>query len=202
MSLLKVQTYLKSKGFDPGPLDGDWGSKTEAAVMAALERLGSPLPASPSDPILTTQARATRPISEIIIHCTATRDGQEFSVADIRAWHIARGWDDIGYHYVVHLDGRVEMGRPERLTGAHVEGHNTGTLGVVYIGGVEADGVTPKDTRTPVQRASLEAVCRALIARYPTITKVSGHNQYAAKACPSFDIRTDPLSLIPLEFRA
>lgn len=194
-----VQARLAALGLYTGKIDGVIGPASLRAILAAFDRLGSPLPASPSDPILAAQPRAVRSINEIIVHCTATRRGQEFSVADIRAWHIARGWSDIGYHYVVHLDGRVEMGRPEARAGAHVEGHNSGTIGVVYVGGVEADGKTPADTRTPEQRASLEAVCRALRARYPTITRITGHNQYAAKACPSFDVRTDPLAAIANE---
>lgn len=87
------------------------------------------------------------------------------------------------------LDGTVKPGRPEAELGAHVAGHNTGTIGVVCVGGVAADGKTAKDTRTPAQRAALLEHVRALIARYPTIKKVTGHNQYAAKACPSFDVR-------------
>jgi N-acetylmuramoyl-L-alanine amidase len=91
------------------------------------------------------------------------------------------------------LDGTVKPGRPEAQVGSHVAGHNNGTLGVVYVGGVAADGKTPKDTRTPAQRVALLAHVRALIERYPTVRKVTGHNQYAAKACPSFDVREDEL---------
>ncbi len=136
-----------------------------------------------------------RPISEIIIHCAATPEGRDFTVADIRAWHKARGWSDIGYHYVVYRDGRVMPGRPVGQIGAHVAGHNTGTIGIVYVGGVSADGRTAKDTRTPAQRGSLLWLTRQL-ARKHGIRKVTGHNQYAAKACPSFDVRKDPLGAI------
>lgn len=140
-----------------------------------------------------TQAKAKRPIDEVIVHCTATPEGRDVSVQTIREWHKGRGWSDIGYHWVVLLDGTVQAGRPEALVGSHVAGRNTGTLGVVYVGGVAKDGKTPKDTRTPAQKKALLAHVKALIERYPTIKKVSGHNQYAAKACPSFDVRKDEL---------
>lgn len=139
------------------------------------------------------QHKAKRFITEVIVHCTATPEGRNVSVQTIREWHKANGWSDIGYHWVVLLDGTVQAGRPESLVGAHVAGRNANTLGVVYVGGVAKDGKTPKDTRTPAQKAALLAHVKALIERYPTIAKVSGHNQYAAKACPSFDVRKDEL---------
>ena len=143
--------------------------------------------------VVARQPKSTRKISEIIVHCTATPEGRAVSVDTIRSWHLANGWRDIGYHWVVKLDGSIEAGRPEDQVGSHVAGHNTGTLGVVYVGGVAADGKTPKDTRTPAQRAALLDLVRALITKYPSVKKVTGHNQYAAKACPSFDVRRDEL---------
>lgn len=140
------------------------------------------------------QPKATRPINEIILHCTATPEGRDVSVETIRGWHKGQGWNDIGYHWVVGLDGVPRPGRPEAQVGAHVSGHNTGTLGVVYVGGVAADGKTAKDTRTEAQRAGLISIVKGLIKRYPTITKISGHNEYANKACPSFNVQKDPIS--------
>ncbi len=137
-----------------------------------------------------------RPIDEIIIHCAATPEGKDFTVADIRAWHKQRGWSDIGYHYVVYRDGRVMEGRPIGQVGAHVSGHNTGTIGICYVGGVSADGKTAKDTRTPDQRSSLLWLVMQLVALHRGVKKVSGHNEYAAKACPSFDVRKDPLGTL------
>lgn len=133
-----------------------------------------------------------RKISELIWHCTATPEGREVSVDTIRQWHVRdNGWADIGYHQIVHLDGSVSPGRPESQVGAHVAGHNTGTLGYVYVGGCDK-AMKPKDTRTPAQKATMIRLTKEAIAKYG-ITKVSGHNQYAAKACPSFDVRKDPL---------
>lgn len=134
-----------------------------------------------------------RRLNEIIIHCSATPEGKPFTAKDIDRWHRQNGWAGIGYHFVVLLDGTVEVGRPLNKVGAHVAGRNTGTIGICYIGGVAADGKTAKDTRTPAQRASLEKLCKDLIKQYPTIRAVTGHNQYAKKACPSFDVRKDPL---------
>lgn len=126
-----------------------------------------------------------RKINELVWHCTATPEGREVSVKEIDRWHKQRGWSGIGYHKVVHLDGTVSEGRPESKVGAHVAGRNTGTLGYVYVGGVATNGKTPKDTRTPAQKATMLRLTREAIAKYG-ITKVSGHNQYAAKACPCF----------------
>lgn len=139
-----------------------------------------------------------RPVTEIIIHCAATPEGKHFTAADIDRWHREQGWAGIGYHYVVLLDGTVEIGRPLDKIGAHVSGRNENTIGVVYIGGLDAKGQA-KDTRTDAQKAALLKLCRELLDRYPSIKTISGHNQYAAKACPSFDVRKDPLGSLPKE---
>lgn len=136
-----------------------------------------------------------RQVSEIIVHCAATPEGRDYTVADIRAWHKQRGFSDVGYHYVIYRDGRIMLGRPVGQVGAHVEGHNTGTIGISYIGGVSADGKTAKDTRTAAQRASLLWLAAQLRAKHRGIKKVTGHNEYAAKACPSFSVRQDQLGL-------
>lgn len=136
-----------------------------------------------------------RAITEIIVHCTATPEGRPVTVKEIDAWHRARGWSGIGYHRVVHLEGLVEGGRPIDKIGAHVAGHNTGTVGLVYVGGVAKDGRTAKDTRTPAQKKSLIAEIIDLRDRFG-IRKISGHNEYAAKACPSFDASREYDSLV------
>ena len=127
-----------------------------------------------------------RKINEIVVHCTATPEGRAVSVAEIRRWHKDRGWSDIGYHFVVHLDGKVEIGRPVSQVGAHVAGRNANTIGVTYVGGVDKAG-KPKDTRTTSQKDALLQLLKRLIGQYPTIAMVSGHRDYANKACPSFD---------------
>lgn len=89
-----------------------------------------------------------RNINEIIVHCSATAEGKDFTVADIKKWHLQRGFNDIGYHYVIYRDGSINKGRDESIIGAHCTGHNSYSIGVCYIGGVGIDGKTPKDTRT------------------------------------------------------
>lgn len=131
--------------------------------------------------------RATRKIDKIILHCTATPEGKDFTVEEIRKWHLARGFSDIGYHYVVYRDGSVRAGRPEQKVGAHTLGQNSHSIGIAYVGGCASDGKTPKDTRTEAQKSSLVALVRLLRKRYPGAT-VHGHNEFAAKACPSFKI--------------
>lgn len=130
-----------------------------------------------------------RKIKEIILHCTATKADKVVSVADIDRWHKTLGWDCIGYHYVIYQDGSVHEGRPVAMCGAHCKGHNTFSIGVAYVGGVEDDGRTPKDTRTEAQKAALKKLVRELMTKYGlTLANVHCHNEYAKKACPSFSI--------------
>lgn len=127
-----------------------------------------------------------RKIDEIIIHCSATEAGKDFKAKDIDKWHKAKGWNGIGYHFVIDIDGTVEAGRPVEKQGAHCLDHNATTIGICYIGGLV--NKKPTDTRTDAQRQSLRNLVAALRHCYPTIVKVSGHNQYANKACPCFDV--------------
>lgn len=129
-----------------------------------------------------------REITEIILHCAATPEGKDFTVADIDRWHRARKFNGIGYHYVIYRDGSVHPGRPVERQGAHCTGHNVRSIGVCYIGGCATDGKTPKDTRTPAQCKALERLVRELMGKYPKAT-VHGHREFAAKACPSFDVQ-------------
>ena len=127
-----------------------------------------------------------RRITEIIVHCSATPEGKDFTVADITRWHKARKFVTIGYHYVIYRNGEVHNGRPERQVGAHCSGHNSYSIGVCYIGGVAKDGKTPKDTRTSAQKLALERLLKHLKERFPKAA-IHGHRDFAAKACPSFD---------------
>lgn len=132
-----------------------------------------------------------RKINEIIIHCSATREGQHIDAATIDRWHRNRGWSGIGYHYVIHLDGTIEAGRDLDRSGAHCKGRNANSIGICYIGGVEQDGKTPKDTRTTAQKISLQMLVSGLNITFGGDLKVYGHNEFAAKACPSFDVSKD-----------
>lgn len=148
-------------------------------------------------------------ITRLVIHCTATREGQDASADTIRRWHTTpkaqggRGWSDIGYHYVVRLDGSVEKGRPDDVPGAHAAGFNTGSIGIVYVGGLDASG-RPKDTRTVPQKASLAQLVRKLHREHGA-PQVLGHRDLSPdrngdgridpsewmKACPCFDVASE-----------
>lgn len=136
-----------------------------------------------------------RPVDEIIVHCTATRPDwwqdktTAEKVAEVKLWHTRdRGWKNIGYHYLIDRDGTVAKGRPVEQVGAHCKGHNTGTIGVALFGGhgsSERDKFS--DNFTPAQDAALRDLIAELSRTYG-INKVTGHNQYAAKACPGFNV--------------
>lgn len=130
-----------------------------------------------------------RKISKIVLHCTATPEGRDVSVDDIKQWHLDRGWSDIGYHYVIDINGNLQNGRPLTRVGAHVRGHNKGSIGIAYVGGVDAN-LKPKDTRTENQKGRLKALILDLMDEYPEAT-LHGHNEFANKACPSFDVQKE-----------
>ncbi len=143
-----------------------------------------------------------RKIKEIIIHCSDTQEGVNVTAADIRRWHTTprekggRGWRDIGYHYVIRLDGTIEVGRTIERVGAHCigrngEDHNSHSIGICYIGGrhMKEDGTWVwADTRTAKQKDSMAKLVRMLLALLPQAT-VHGHNEFAARACPCFDVQ-------------
>lgn len=131
-----------------------------------------------------------REIDKIIVHCSATPEGRHTTVEEIRQWHLQRGWKDIGYHYVIYLDGTIHRGRPESVVGAHCSGYNKNSIGVCYIGGVAKDGKTPKDTRTEGQKRALREILNRLKKAYPKAT-LHGHNEFASKACPSFNVKEE-----------
>lgn len=129
-----------------------------------------------------------RKIDAIVVHCSATAEGKDFHSSDINRWHKARGFNEIGYHFVITLDGSVENGRDLEKQGAHCSqnGMNRRSIGICYIGGYDKDGKTPKDTRTPMQRVTLRKLLTKLKGQFPEI-KIYGHRDFSSKACPSFD---------------
>ena len=129
-----------------------------------------------------------RDLNRIILHCSATKEGKDFSVDTIRDWHVnGRGWSDIGYHWVIRLDGSIEVGRPLEKSGANTKGHNKDSVGVCYIGGCDADG-KPKDTMNPEQEKAWRMIVLSLRTLYGDLT-IHGHNEFASKACPSFIVK-------------
>lgn len=128
-----------------------------------------------------------RKITEIIIHCTATPEGRYVTADQVDLWHRHRGFRMIGYHYLILLDGTVMRGRPEDEMGAHCLGHNLQSIGVCYVGGLDKETLQPKDTRTEEQKRAMRNLVARLRRRYPGAT-LHGHREFAAKACPCFDV--------------
>ena len=149
-------------------------------------------------------------IDAIVIHCSATREGQDVRASDIDKWHKERGFKMIGYNYVIDLDGAIEIGRPLTMDGAHCnlkgfsdESYNKHSIGICYVGGLDKDG-NPKDTRTDAQKLSLHKLVNDLLMEYP-IVEVIGHRDASpdlnndgeitknewVKTCPCFDVRSE-----------
>lgn len=179
-------------------IDGKVGPATMAKLMVAVTQQHA------------VPKKSKRRIDEIIVHCTATPEGQDCTIPQIRASHKKRGFSDIGYHYVVFRDGTIHEGRDVNIVGAHCKNHNAHSIGVSYVGGLENkpgvayEKLKAKDTRTGDQKASLKALLKNLRVLYPN-AKIIGHRDTSPdlngdgliepnewiKACPSFDAKTE-----------
>lgn len=176
--------------------DGIFGSLTEEAVKDFQRSNGLEVDGIVGANTLSKLNLSVnkRNIKELIVHCSATPEGKDYSVDTIRQWHLQRGFSDIGYHYVIYRDGSIHIGRDESIIGAHCTGHNTNSIGVCYIGGCASDGKTPKDTRTTEQKQSLVKLLKELKTKYPQAS-IHSHRDFANKACPSFDATKEYSSL-------
>lgn len=125
---------------------------------------------------------------KIILHCSATPKGRDVKTATIKTWHTSppRNWSDIGYHYVIELDGKIKSGRPMYRSGAHTKGHNN-SVGICYVGGLSLDGKTSEDTMTKAQVAALKSLVKTIRKRHGNLT-LHGHNEFSNKDCPSFNV--------------
>lgn len=202
-----VKAWQRAHGLTP---DGIAGPATLAKmginVVAGFTIQGS---GQSIDRIGITLKKSKRRIDYIAVHCTATPEGQDLTVEQIREQHKKQGWSDIGYHYVVYRDGSVHEGRDVNITGAHVSGYNAHSIGIAYVGGLEPRTCAPyhllkaKDTRTEAQKAALLSLLMDLRRLYPT-AKIQGHRDFSPdknhngtiepsewiKDCPSFDAKT------------
>ena len=176
--------------------DGIFGSITEEAVKDFQRSNGLEVDGIVGANTLSKLNLSVnkRNIKELIVHCSATPEGKDYSVNTIRQWHLQRGFSDIGYHYVIYRDGSIHTGRDESIIGAHCTGHNANSIGVCYIGGCASDGKTPKDTRTTEQKQSLVKLLKELKTKYPQAS-IHGHRDFSSKACPSFDATKEYSSL-------
>lgn len=167
-----VKEFQKANGLK---VDGIVGVNT----WGALEKMTPP-----------SLKRSKRNIKELIVHCADTPEGKDFTVDQIRSWHLQRNFSDIGYHYVIYRDGSIHLGRNVDISGAHCTNHNTISIGICYIGGRAPVGTDPKDTRTPEQKKALLNLLKDLKKLYPQAS-IHGHNEFAAKACPCFDVKKE-----------
>lgn len=202
--------------------DGIFGRITEEAVKAFQKKNAKIVDGKIDDEmykrLILHEANYvnTRKIDEIIIHCTATPEGREVSVADLDKLHRERGFKQCGYHYVVHLDGKIDMGRSPQVVGAHCLNHNANSIGVVYVGGLVVKGYKLgksgknepiyecADTRTDRQITSLYFLLENLMDFYP-FARIIGHRDTSPdlngngiiepseyiKACPCFDAKEE-----------
>jgi N-acetylmuramoyl-L-alanine amidase len=117
-----------------------------------------------------------RPITKLILHCSASPDNMDIGVKEITEWHIERGFKTIGYHYVIRRGGLVQRGRQDEEIGAHCKGHNTTSIGICLVG---------QDKYTPEQGQALHSLFTLLWGRYPK-AKAYGHYELdSGKTCPN-----------------
>lgn len=177
--------------------DGIFGKLTDEAVREFQKNHGLSVDGivGPRTWAALGIGNAKRNVDEIIIHYTATPEGEDFTNAQIKASHLARGFSEIGYHWIIGPNGEIRKGRDERLAGAHCKGHNTRSIGISYVGGCPPRSVKGwrdigKDTRTPAQKAALIKLIKEVKGRYPNAS-VHGHNEFANKPCPGFNAKEE-----------
>lgn len=206
--VLQIQKALAGAGLKVIQ-DGIYGVITEEAVRGFQKKKGITVDGIVGPKTLTLLIpcrfkKSKRTITEIIVHCSATPEGKDFTVDDIRKWHKHRGFTDVGYHYIIYRNGHIVNGRDVDLVGAHCTNHNSHSIGICYIGGMDAQNKKPKDTRTLAQKAALLSLLVDLRKLYPNAA-IIGHRDTSPdlngngtvepsefiKACPSFDAKAE-----------
>lgn len=164
-------------------VDGNWGIKSQAAWSKYYGKSKS--------------SQKVSGIKYITIHCTASPIGRGDTAEDITQWDIER-FSRPSYHYVIEETGNIVSTLPENKLGAHTGGHNTGNIGISYIGGIDKEG-KPQDTRTDAQKKAMRDLINELKGKYPN-AKILGHNEWAGvnKACPSFSVKSWLLAGMPI----
>lgn len=127
-----------------------------------------------------------RLLKRIIIHCSHTEAGEDFTAADIDRWHKMKNLRCIGYHYVIRLDGTVERGRLDEERGQHCRGFDEDSLAICYVGGLKRGCY--ENTMTYEQDVALRNLIVRLVHEYPTIEIIAGHNDYNKTECPAFKV--------------
>ena len=156
-------------------------------------------------------------IDAIVVHCSATRAGQDIGKSEINRMHVARGFNCIGYNFVVRIDGTVETGRSLQIDGAHCNSkgfsgvsYNKHSIGICYVGGLDKSGKAA-DTRTDAQKKALRELIARLVKEYPDIKEILGHRDTSPdldgdgivepnewiKICPCFDAASEYKDLLP-----
>lgn len=197
-AIASIQSGLRDLGYPPGPVDGLFGPRTRVAAegwLGAGGKAAAPVVGpAPETSAMIYQGTARYPVREIVLHCAATPPDWMAQAtlaeqrAEIRRWHLANGWSDIGYHWLVGRGGDILPGRAETVIGAGVMGHNSGVIHVCLIGGF-GSAATDRFSQhfTAAQDVSARQIIQAIGMR-TQIGLISGHNQYAAKACPGFTV--------------
>lgn len=131
-----------------------------------------------------------REIDTAVVHCAYTPPSMNIGAEEIRRWHVEdNGWSDIGYHYVIPRDGRLQLGRSFNRAGAHVRGHNASSVGICLIGGMREDGSGPEFNYTLLQMRQLLILLKNLQIEFDVRSIVGHCDLDPNKSCPNFNVK-------------
>jgi len=126
--------------------------------------------------------KPVREVDRVFIHCSASDNPKHDNIKTIKEWHLARGFKDIGYHYFIHKNGSLSIGRDVEITPAAQAGHNTGTI-AICLHGLEAENFTD------AQFGTLRMLCENINDEYRGNVTFHGHCEVSPKPCPVFDYK-------------